>query len=156
MVAVFENLDHPIVAFYSIFIVLWAVVLSEYWKRREKYVALYHGMTDFEKNETYRGEFKEEASIYLIGREVLHFNPMRRAKLIALSFFIVFILCAAVIGSIAAIYVLRDNLASTNATLNANASTIASILSAVQIQIFGYIYGKIKIQLTDNENHRYE
>ena len=34
VIAYFVNIDHPIAAFYSIFIVLWSVFFLEQWKRR--------------------------------------------------------------------------------------------------------------------------
>jgi hypothetical protein len=39
---------------FSIFIVLWAIVMLEFWKRKEKLTALYWGMIDFEKDEISR------------------------------------------------------------------------------------------------------
>ena len=39
---------------FSVFIVIWAIVMLEYWKRKEKLTALYWGMIGFEKNEVTR------------------------------------------------------------------------------------------------------
>ena len=39
---------------FSMFIVLWAILMLEYWKRKEKLTALYWGMIDFEKSEVTR------------------------------------------------------------------------------------------------------
>lgn len=154
IVASFENIDHPVAAIYSIFIVVWAVFLSEFWKRREKYIALYHGMIGFEAAEAYRTEFVHDDIIKLSGKEVLFFHPNKRAVLIAESFGILILLCMAVVGTTAGIYVFRLNLASENQTLNSYASIIASILNAVQVQFYGLIYGYLQNQLTDRENHR--
>lgn len=36
---------------FSAYLVIWAVVMLEYWKRREKYNSMEWGMDDFEETE---------------------------------------------------------------------------------------------------------
>lgn len=46
---------------FSIFIVLWAICMLEFWKRKEKLTALSWGMIDFEKTEVTRPGRKSAA-----------------------------------------------------------------------------------------------
>lgn len=112
-------------------------------------------MLHFESEESYRVEFKEEVIVILAGREVLFFPPNKRLLLTFYSYVYVGLLCFTVIGTTAAIYKFRFQMASTNQILNETASTIASILNAVQVQVYGLIYSYMKNYLTDLENHRY-
>lgn len=58
-----------------------------------------------------------------------------------------------IIGATASIYIIRAEM-DRNDEVRSNSATIASILNAVQIQIFNYIYGNLATRLTDMENHR--
>lgn len=55
-IAVFAINDYsaPFLPFYSFFISLWAVCMLEFWKRKEKTIALDWGTIDFETNEVDR------------------------------------------------------------------------------------------------------
>jgi hypothetical protein len=55
-IAVFVINDYsaPFLPPYSFFISLWAVVMLEFWKRKEKRIALQWGTIDFENNEVDR------------------------------------------------------------------------------------------------------
>jgi len=61
---------------------------------------------------------------------------------------------AMVIGSTASIYVIRSVLDKEGDDIRKNSPTIASILNAVQIQIFNVIYHFAAVRLTESENHR--
>jgi hypothetical protein len=76
---------------------------------------------------------------------------MQKANLIFQSTLVIIALIALVVGVVAGISTLRIVMASTNKTM---ASSIASILNAIQIQGMTVIYGAIADALTDRENHR--
>ena len=154
VVASTQNLSHPITVFFSIAICIWIVVVCEYWKRREKALALEHGMIDCEKNERERAEFQEDQVVYLAGKEVLYFSHRKKNQLVFKSFFICFVLCGLVIGTTAAIYSFKIWMSSQSREYNEASSSVASILNVIQINFWGAIYGLIKIRLTDMENHR--
>jgi hypothetical protein len=128
--------------------------MSEYWKRKEAYIAMRHGMTNFEQKESYRAEFQEEKIINLTGEELLYFSPTKRNWLIANSFAYLSIICGMVIGTTAAVYEFRSYLSGTNAAGNESASIVASILNAIQVQIYSVFYAKLSDYLTDRENHK--
>lgn len=154
VVASTQNLSHPITVFFSIAICIWIVVVCEYWKRREKALALEHGMIDCEKNERERAEFQQDQIVFLAGKEVLYFSHRKKNQLVFKSFFICFVLCALVIGTTAAIYSFKIWMSSQSREYNEASSIVASILNVIQINFWGAIYGLIKIRLTDMENHR--
>lgn len=154
VIASFVNVNYPIVAFYSVFIVLFGVYFTETWKRKEKYIALKHGMIDFESKESYRSEFQEDKILSMAGRREMYYSPTKRAFKMAISFTILALLCACVIGSTAGVYIFRAWFSGISAESSQAASVIASILNAVQMQLYGFIYSKLSNWLTDFENHR--
>ena len=44
---------------FSAFMSIWAIVMLEYWKRKEAAAAMVWGMTSFEEEETTRPEYKQ-------------------------------------------------------------------------------------------------
>lgn len=147
-----NNVASPVIPFYSLFIVLWGVLMLEFWKRKESYTALKFGMTDFERKETYRAEFEWDEKINLTGEEILYFAPEKRTRLVFESFSIIGSLCLAVVGTTASIYLIRYVLYGT--AVEVGASYIASILNTIQIMVFNAIYASMSEYLTDRENHR--
>lgn len=154
LVLVYLDLSFPVIPFYALFVVIWAVFLSEFWKRKEKFTAMKHGMLDFERTESYRTDFESECRTHITGSELLYFPPWKRSLLVTQSFFVAFALCGCVIGTTAAIYTGRLYYASQNAFGNSYASIFASFANSAQIQFWGFIYAKFSNQLTDRENHR--
>jgi hypothetical protein len=111
-------------------------------------------MSNFEKKEQSRPEFEGKLTKSHINGEVILYYPQNKlAKLQMFSRSIVGAAAFLVLCVVAAIYVLRFSLQQRSET-NAYSSTIASILNAVQIQIFNILYQKISVILTNNENHR--
>ena len=111
-------------------------------------------MAEFENLEKVRGEFQYDEVVNLTGRPELYFSPNRRNFRIAISFTKVLLFCFLVIGTTASIYKVRNVLAAIDAEWNSNASIVASVLNALQVTVYGYIYGLMAEALTDNENHR--
>ncbi|KAF9168344.1 hypothetical protein BGX20_011343 [Mortierella sp. AD010] len=66
--------------FYSISIIVWAVVYIESWKRRERELALWWGVSNVTKSEARRHEFKGDAYIKdpITDEETLFFSPWKR------------------------------------------------------------------------------
>ena len=57
--------------FFSAFIVLWAIVMLEYWKRKENKTALEWGTTGFEDNEVDSPEFKgSQVKSFITGKSM--------------------------------------------------------------------------------------
>lgn len=70
------NYSSPVLPFYSVIICVWSIFMLEYWKREESSIALSWGMTEFERNEPDRPEFKGELiRSYINGAPTLYFAP---------------------------------------------------------------------------------
>jgi hypothetical protein len=148
------NYSHPVLPFYSLLITVWSIVMLEFWKRQEATTAMHWGMSSYEKREQTRPEFKGELTTsHITGEEMVYFPDQKLARLQFFSRSIVTTFIMIVIGVVAAIYVLRFSLQQ-RAITNPYSSLVASILNAIQIQVFNLIYQRIVVILTDNENHR--
>jgi hypothetical protein len=148
------NFAHPVLPFYSLLITIWSICMLEFWKRQEATTALEWGMSEFEKKEQDRPEFQGELrKSHINGEEFVYFPDDKLAKLQFFSRSVMTTFILLVVGVVAAIYVLRFSLQQ-KASTNPYSSLVASILNAVQIQVFNLIYQKIVIMLTNNENHR--
>lgn len=139
--------------------------MLEYFKRREKAIALRWGMTEMESVEQNRTAYKGEWRENFYKGELLpkdpeaepektmkYALPMDQLKRGAAANTIVAILIMMVIGVVAGIYVLRFYLE--NEGFGTYATTIASVLNAVQIQIFNVIYNFVSTKMVEFENHR--
>lgn len=151
-VAVTGNTSAPSVPFFSLFVSFWAIFMLEFWKRKEKTTALEWGTTGFEAEQKDRPEYHgDEIESIVTGKPITYFPPTKRANLIFQSTLVIITLIAIVVGIVAGIYALRILLAKTDKTM---ASSVASILNAIQIQVMNIVYGNIADALTDRENHR--
>lgn len=84
---------------------------------------------------------------------MLYFSPGEMGVRARLSQAVVASFIALVIGVVSSIYVVRFAIQNTKNGMT-YASTVASVLNTVQIQIFNMIYMNIAVRLTDLENHR--
>ena len=57
-------------------------------------------------------------------------------------------------GTTAGIYTLRNHLAGQSADSNKSSGIVASVLNAIQVQVYGLLYGYLSNALTDFENHK--
>eukprot|EP00604_Paraphysomonas_vestita_P001703 CAMPEP_0174817746 /NCGR_PEP_ID=MMETSP1107-20130205/254_1 /TAXON_ID=36770 /ORGANISM="Paraphysomonas vestita, Strain GFlagA" /LENGTH=652 /DNA_ID=CAMNT_0016028733 /DNA_START=1071 /DNA_END=3029 /DNA_ORIENTATION=+ len=147
-----NNFSSPVQIAFAVFIVIWAVIMLEFWKRKEKMTAIEWGMIGFEDEEVNRPEFKGETKKSLInGQFVMYFPPKQRMVLIAQSSAVIATLILVVIGAVTSIYIIKRALAE---PLGSNAQTVASILNSVQISVFNLIYSFVADKLTERENHR--
>ncbi|KAG0251958.1 hypothetical protein BG011_007298 [Mortierella polycephala] len=66
--------------FYSVSVILWAVVFIESWKRRERELALWWGVSNIKRSEAKRFAFKGDTMVTdpITGEVVAHFSPWKR------------------------------------------------------------------------------
>ncbi|CAE7667975.1 ANO7 [Symbiodinium microadriaticum] len=88
---------------------------------------------------------------FIHGKDIVYFPATERYKKICLSSTIVFLFIVLVVGVVISIYVMRAALSN---SLGSVAQLIASVVNAVQIQIFNYYYESLVDDLTEWENHR--
>lgn len=154
-IAVWATNDYsaPFLPFFSFAIALWAVCALEFWKRREKTIALEWGTIDFEATEVDRPDFNGSwITSFVDGSRIRYFSSAIRAKRVWLSISAILALILVVVGIVVSIYVIRFTIAGDVG--DSNAQSIASLANAVQIQVLNYIYTLIANELSQYENHR--
>ena len=147
--------SHPVIPFFCLVIAVWSIMVTEYWKREEKTIAMKYGMIGFEAAMQDRPQFlavaKTRPSV-VTGKDEF-FYPKRSLKLrVLLSFSTIFILTIFAVGVVGGIYGFRWFLYSK--IVSAGAQVIASILNVTQIQIMTYFFNWASFRLTDMENKR--
>jgi hypothetical protein len=146
------NYSHPSLTFFAVFITAWGIVMLKFYKREENKTALKWGMTDFERNEIDRPEFRGT----LIaspenGKPMLYFPEGERRTLRLLSSSAIYSCVLLVIGCVTGIYIIKFVLAESIGTY---ASTVASALNTVQIQILNVLYYQVATSMNNRENHQ--
>ena len=151
-VAVVNDRSAPSVPGFAVFISFWAVLMLEFWKRKEKTTAMKWGMAGYEAEEKDRPEFYGESmKSFINGKEVLFFPKAKKLWLIGQSFVVIVSMVCVVVGFVVGIYMARFALEKVD---KGAASPVASILNAMQIQFCNFVFGEIAERLTDRENHR--
>jgi len=144
--------------YFATFMALWSSFFLEFWKRKEKRFAMQWGMVGFENEEGTRPQFHgSDAFNPVNGKKYLYFSGWEAFRRIALTSTFVVSLILVVIGVIAMIFFMRIELSKLpEMTVNGIglASIIASVLNALQIQVFNTLYGRFALWCTDFENHR--
>ena len=149
-----DNMDYrsPLIPAFSFLLALWAIVMLEFWKRKEKYLALVWGTTGYEAAEQERPEFfGEEIVSFIDGSTIKFFPPAEYRWGFFRSCAAVFALLCMDIGVVVAIYVFRYHL---YAKIGQDAIYVAAGLNAIQIIIMNPVYMSISAWLTEKENNR--
>mmetsp|Transcript_2675 Transcript_2675/g.4513 ORF Transcript_2675/g.4513 Transcript_2675/m.4513 type:complete len:767 (+) Transcript_2675:110-2410(+) len=150
------TLSSVMTPYFAAFVAFWAVLMLEYWKRRQATLAMEWGMTEFEEEQLDRPEFHGTLiTSYVDGKPTLYFPKKSRDKRVACSQFTVWVLILVVVISVAFIFIFKNILKRSSVTFfQEYYSTIASLLNSIQIGIFNKIYGWVSVKLNDRENHR--
>lgn len=147
-----------LIPYFGAIMALWSTLLLEYWKRKEKHTAMRWGMIGFEEEEEDRPQFEgEKMRSPVTGRPVVYFPREERLWRMAHSSALISGLIIVVIGVIAAIFALRIVMSASKDMTFAGVQLggiVASILNALQIQIFNQLYGDYAVTLNDYENYR--
>ena len=70
----------PVTPFYCMLIAMWSILVMEYWKRREVFIAMENGMIGHEMLEQDRPEFKGDFIASPINGEPVKYYPKGAAK----------------------------------------------------------------------------
>jgi len=148
-------------AIFSMVVAVWGVCMIGQWVQKEALLALQWGMDDFEKEELERPEYHLNTpnikKCPVTGKTIPYFPPSVRRYRRFVSYSALFLLMLTVLGAVACVYLLQVMFSrSHNRFLYNFAPYHASVLMAVQINIFSVIYNKTKVMLNDWENHRTE
>jgi hypothetical protein len=161
----YSNYFTPI---FSFFIALWAVFMLEFWKRKEKTVAIEWGTVGCEEDEPDRPTFKgRHVKSFIDGHDGYQYFPSkRRVVSVTIAYLIISFCMLCVFAIVASIYFAQYTARNSEALgcggdddavrqkCFSNAQTIASVLNAVQIQITNAIFMSVAWYFTENENNR--
>lgn len=146
------DFSSPVLPVFSFIISMWAVIMLEFWKRKEKRQAYEWGMTDFEANERDRPDYRGTViKSFITGELVRYYPTAKRTKYTSQSYIIVFLLICLVVGAVVGIYVMRYQLELHNFP---QAQVLCSVVNALQIQFLNALYGFLANELSERENHR--
>jgi len=102
---------------------------------------------------THSLEFRgEKVKSVIDGSSIRYFSTKKRGQYLRESFLTIAIMILLVAGVTGAIYVARFVLR--NYIGEGNAQLAASIMNALQIQLFNFVYNRLASALNDRENHR--
>jgi len=144
-------------AFFAAFIVSWAVVFYELWKREETKYTVIWGQSDFEEDQVERVEFSG-----IIRRSPIddnrdtYFSSYKKILRILVSITITLLMIAIVIAIIIGLFNLKSYLFREweGEWYQAYVATIVSTINAIQIFIFNFIFNLLASILTRFENHK--
>lgn len=146
------NYSHPSICFFAVFICLWGMWMIKTVRRSEARKAMEWGMTKFEIKEIDRPEFRGTViASPENGKHILFFPPEKKRNRIILSSAVVYSCILVVLGSVTSIYLIRSVL---EQYVGSYASTVASFLSTIQIQVLNTAYYKIATAMNRGENHK--
>ena len=142
---------------FTIMMVIWSALFYELWKRKETTYSIEWGQTDFEEDEVEKATFHG-----IIRRSPIHdrrekyFSYLKRAIRVSISILVTALLIAIDIGIIFGLFRLRYYLYDKwKGNWYADYSiTIVSILNAIIILIFNYIFFYVSFLLTHFENFK--
>ncbi len=102
-IAVFalDNYSAIFLPIYSYFIALWAIVMLEFWKRRESRLAMEWGMSDFDSRDLDRSEFQGKPIISFVDGSPIRYFPQKTRQIYTIqSGLATFALILLVLGNI--------------------------------------------------------
>ena len=120
--------------------------------------AMKWGMVGYEEEEVVRPQFEGEIKANPVdGKPYLYFDPVSANARIFVTSMVVVVLTLLVVGIIAFIFYMRILMTRDPSMAVAGVNlggVIASVMNALQIQVFNAIYGELAIICNNYENHR--
>lgn len=151
---------------FALLMSLWAIFAYEYWKRKEKYLAMIWGTLDSEAEDlqfaqsTMRASFKGTTiKSYIDGSEIRFHDPGTKCRTYTLSAVAFFFLCCVALSAVGVIYFVRASVFNIDQfgddeLVYALAQIATSTANAVVIIVLNMLVRKIARWLCNIENHR--
>ena len=141
---------------YGATISVWSTVFCEFWNRRNSFLNLWWGTSNYRDQEQERPAFRGIARRSPVDDEfeVAHVTPYFYYAKIGVGASVVFTMICAVISAIGGIFYYKQQLINDPNYGPKKGSQIAGVLNGVQIQVNNVIYRSVAIRLNDWENHR--
>lgn len=135
-------------AVYAAGLVIWSPLMARNWHREQTLIAMKWGTSEFERKEPLRPQFKGEViSSPVDGVEEIYFPPEKRRKRVLRGTLIAFLVVVADLVFVFALLRWKMTAAST---------TVPSLVQAIGIQVFAFVYKSIAVKITEVENWRTE
>ena len=157
---VFDS-EKPLVKFlnagFCLMMAVWGTCYLEFWRRKERCLAIKWGQTDFKEEEINRPQFKGEKRRSPVTDDLdeIHFPNNVRRKFFLIGFMVSMVLICFVISIVSLLYFLKWQLTDKMTLWGVDwAGPTVSLINAIQIQIFNFIYEKIAVKLNNLENHK--
>ncbi|CAM9478748.1 unnamed protein product, partial [Ascophyllum nodosum] len=150
------NLDATLAPYFGVFVSFWAVLMLEFWKRKEARLALHWGMSNFEQSEHDRAEFKGDTmTSFVDGSQMTYYPQEEYIQLMVLANVLVIGMLATAIALVAGIFLLEVEWDESSISFfSSYGSYLGSFLLSLEIQIMNFFYKKVAIWTTSRENHR--
>ncbi|OQR90553.1 anoctamin [Thraustotheca clavata] len=148
---------------FGAFIVLWATLFLEGWKRKNSILALEWGTTNIEQVEQLRPQFQGvEAHCSITGAKIKYFSDSEKFWRQLVSWTVLFLLIIIDLAIVALVFYLRYYLMNQHPTwftINFSghvvsfSSPICSFVNVFQMNIMYRIYDRISLTMNEYENH---
>jgi hypothetical protein len=153
--AVEQVLNTKVLWLFAIFMIFWAALLLEYWKRKQSVLRVEWGMTNFKSKEQTRPEFRGEWVVNPIdGKLFSYFPSWKKVLRVMVSQSVVFTLITCVIASVAGVFYARIQISNSDKFSSGGASVVGALINVAVIQFFNFVYGSVGRYLNEFENHR--
>ncbi|KAJ8602457.1 hypothetical protein CTAYLR_001288 [Chrysophaeum taylorii] len=141
-------------AIYAVILMIWCAAFSRVWSRAQSFTAFTWGMSEFEQDEPPRPQYKGKMIASPVdGKEELYFPRWKRRGRV---YFGVFLSAFVLAVDITFVFLVLRYRNQGSKRARARRSFRASVLNAVGIQVFNYVYKTIAIKISQHENWRTE
>lgn len=147
------NIDIDGLYIFGFIICIWSTTFIELVKRESSRLRVRWGMDNFADIEAVRPEFSGEM-IYstITGKHQQYFPSKTRTKKMCCSYSSIGLYIAVLLSAVTGTFVVREVMKRA-AWSSIQILVVASILNAVVINVFNFMYGKISVCLNNMENH---
>jgi hypothetical protein len=158
--------DNPELPFFALAMIMWAVMMLEYWKRTEIQLQCKWGTSEFENDESERPEFVGRMQWNHIAvpgdPRAMYFAGDERSTRLRFSNSIMMLLFFLVFGLVFTCFAIRASMMRAEEpygeTFKAgnfpDGAIVGSVLNVMQISFMEMVFEVVARRLTNNENHR--
>eukprot|EP00968_Pinguiococcus_pyrenoidosus_P003107 scaffold184_cov316-Pinguiococcus_pyrenoidosus.AAC.5 len=140
---------------FIVFLCCWAIVMLEFWKRKEAETAMKWGTKGSEVSRARPEFYGEEIGSPVTGLPMIYYPPRTKRRRSLYSICSVACMILIVITVVAAIFAMRFYLISSGNSVQVTVAPVAaSLLNALSILVLNYWYREVAEQLNEAENHR--
>jgi anoctamin-4 len=155
-----ENTRVPEAPYFALLVALWATLFIEFWSRKQAWLALTWGVSDYAARAKPRPEFRFSHIVpsAVTGEPEEYYSSSSFAARVAFSVSVVLTCLTAVVAAIAGVLILKVYMSAPALEFELlppdQAPKAALVVNSVVILGLGYLYPYVARWLNDLENHR--